>query len=154
MSDSNPAHTYDAGPARSLRDRIVDIFRSSSQTSYSALPDRATYRNGAHSHDYPGYSSQDPNARTRLLESFHRPDSICSSKSDSGTFSPRPEASEQRQWRSGYYGAPGLSGQSSVRPGSVERSDNASMERLLSKSPLKNRRGLYVPSYFTILAEI
>lgn len=148
MSNSDPAHPYDSGPARPLRNRIVDIFRTSSQTSYSALPDSEPDGNGARSRDYPEYSSQEPNARTRLLESFHRPDSIFRSKSDSGMFSPRPEASKQPGWQSDYYGAPGRSGQASVRAGSAERSVNASsMEHLLSKSPLNNRTSLYVPQY-------
>jgi hypothetical protein len=149
MSDGNTVYSHDTGATRSLRDRIVDIFRAPSQTNYSALPDNATYGNGPHSQERLGYSSQEPDARSRLLESYHRREPVCGSKScdsEHGTFSPRPEPYEQAQLQRGYDGTPRVSGESSVRPGSAERSDNtSSMEQLLSTSPLKNRTCLYSP---------
>lgn len=149
MSDGNPVYPHDPGTPRSLRDRIADIFRTSSQTSYSAAPNNAVYGNGPTSNDRLEYPSHEPDARTRLLESYHRAEPICGSKPcDHGTFSPRPEGYEQSQWQSDGYGAPRTSGESSVRPGSAGRSDNmSSFENLLSKSPLKSRASLYAPLY-------
>lgn len=159
MSNGNPVLPPEAGPSRTLRDRLVDIFRNSSQSSDPAFPQNVSYGNGTHPSNL-GYS-QEPDARTRLLESYHRREPICGSTScNHGTFSPRSEGHENSPWQSGYYGTTGYSAESSTRPGSADRSENtSSLENLISKQPMRSRTSLYavhhiVPSYISRLTAI
>lgn len=141
MSDGNTVQPHDAGVSRTLRDRVADIFRSSSQPSYSALPGEDSPR----TNDQPNYGqsaeppSQDPDIRTRLLESYHRREPVCGLEScNHGTFSPRPGT--QTPAYKGIYGA---SGQSSARPGSAQRSEVASSMERSTELPVKNRTLMY-----------
>ncbi|RJE21454.1 hypothetical protein PHISCL_06208 [Aspergillus sclerotialis] len=142
MSDGNSVQPHEVGVSRTLRERLVDIFRTSSQTSYPVLPENDSARvNEQPDNDHAVvYPIQEPDARTRLLESYHRREPICGLEScNHGTFSPRVGSRTP-----GYNGAYGPSGQSSARPGSAERSDiTSSMERSTSELPVKNRTILY-----------
>lgn len=142
MTDGNPVQPHEVAVSRTLRERLVDIFRTSSQTSYPSLPedDSTRINEQAHNDHAVVYPSQEPDARTRLLESYHRREPICGLEScNHGTFSPRAGSHTL-----GYNGAYGPSGQSSARPGSAQRSDTTpSMERSTSELPVKNRTILY-----------
>ena len=142
MSDGNSVQPQEVGVSRTLRERLIGIFRASSQTSYSALPENDSTRINEQPYNDHAivYSAQEPDARTRLLESYNRREPICGLEScNHGTFSPRPGSRTP-----GYNGAYFPNGQSSTRPGSAQRSDNTpSLERSTSELPVKNRTILY-----------
>jgi len=138
MADSDPYSR------RSLRDWLLDSFRASAQTNTPA-PQARPAEEDAPTAEYP---SDVPDARSRLLESYYRPDPVCGMRTcNHGTFSPRPEDQEIRQPWSGDSTPPvfagGLSGESSrIRPASAPGSETIpSME---SSASIKNRRTLYV----------
>lgn len=135
----------DSGPyfRRSLRDWLPDSVRASAQTN-TPTPQARLAEEDAPAAEYP---SDAPDARSRLLESYYRPDPVCGMRTcNHGTFSPRPEDQEIRQPWSGNSTpvfAGGLSGESSrIRPTSAPGSETIpSME---SSASIKNRRTLYV----------
>lgn len=97
MSESSPLLHQDSEGHRSLQNRIVNIFRSSgSSGSQRASPGPVS---GDEGQGVPGLgitTSGEPDARTRLLESYHQSNPICGERRCShGTFSPRPEEAER-----------------------------------------------------------
>ncbi|RHZ45227.1 SulP family inorganic anion transporter [Aspergillus thermomutatus] len=142
MSDSTSLHG--TGQNRSVRDRIFDIFRTSSSTSFAAITE-------TNPRNLPTYTTGEPDARTRLLESYHDGEAVCGQKiCRHGTFSPRPE--EQHgvlRWNAG---RPELPSDSSGSSSGVHGPDNlpsmeSSMESSMSPLPVKNRNALYVSYY-------
>lgn len=149
----------ETGSRPSLRDRILGVFRTSSSTSFSGFPDNIPVDDGTQDLD-PGVGSLsgEPDARTRLLESYNRHDPLCGQRScDHGTFSPRPEEHENSPWavrfmqKNGNYGrndevAGDMSNSAQFsRPTSAPRSDTMqSMESSFSTPFPKHRKTLYV----------
>lgn len=90
MSESSPLLRQDSEGHRSLQNRIVNIFRSSgSRRAFSSDEGQGVPGLGITT---PG----EPDARTRLLESYHQSNPICGERRCShGTFSPRPEEAER-----------------------------------------------------------
>lgn len=126
---------------RSLRDWLFSSFRTSSQSN-SAAPqeERVTEENTT----AMGGPSTVPDARTRLLDSYYRPEPACGKRScNHGTFSPRPEDQ-------GLVTPPILDGgqhgeSSRARPTSAPGSEYfPSVDSSISALPVKNRRALYV----------
>lgn len=141
MADSDPY------ARRSLRDWLFDSFRTSTQTN-PPTPQARLADEDATTTEYP---SEVPDARTRLLESYYRPNPVCGEQTcNHGTFSPRPEDQEIRQpWGESSIPAASagiLSGESSrIRLTSAPESENIpSMESSASALAVKNRRTLYV----------
>lgn len=149
MSESDPF------ARRSLRDWLFDVFRTSYHTGYSTHREELTTHDDGNSNKQPTTETPRsvPDARTRLLESYHRSDPPCGMRNCShGTFSPRPDDERYRPWDvtskqpaggGDDYGFSG--GPSRSQPTSAHGSDNApSMESSASALPLKNRKTLYV----------
>jgi hypothetical protein len=94
MSESSPRLHEDSEGHRSLQSRIVNIFRTSGNRTASPGPDSSDDGRGT-----PGLgitTTSEPDARTRLLESYHQADPICGERRCShGTFSPRLEDAER-----------------------------------------------------------
>lgn len=87
MSDSPPAG-QDTEEARNLRDRLADIFRPRPFGS-------ATDQSGVQGAQGLGITNE-PDVRTRLLESYDRSDPACGERRCShGTFSPHIETPER-----------------------------------------------------------
>ncbi|EPS30175.1 hypothetical protein PDE_05125 [Penicillium oxalicum 114-2] len=90
MSESSSLLRQDSEGPRSLQNRILDIFRNGHSRRPSPGPD-----SGDEGRDIAGLGvnrTSEPDARTRLLESYHQSDPICGERRCShGTFSPRPE---------------------------------------------------------------
>lgn len=88
MSDSSPQARQDTDEARNLRDRLADIFRSRPFNS-------ATDESGVQGAQGLGITNE-PDVRTRLLESYNRSDPACGERRCShGTFSPHVETAER-----------------------------------------------------------
>ncbi|KAF4160626.1 hypothetical protein CNMCM6936_003821 [Aspergillus lentulus] len=138
MSDSTSLHG--TGQHRSVRDRMFDIFRTSSPTSFSAIPE-------ANPRNLPTYTTEEPDARTRLLESYHDGEAVCGQKvCRHGTFSPRPETLHGVLGLSA--GRTDLSGGSSGNCSGGHGPDNLrSLESSTSGLPVKNRNALYLSYY-------
>lgn len=89
MSDSRPVRSQEPDTRRSWQGRIVNTFRSQSS------PEPAS---GVHSGDNGPLglgitNTSEPDARTRLLESYDRSNPVCGERRCShGTFSPQPES--------------------------------------------------------------
>jgi hypothetical protein len=94
MSESSPLLREDSEGHRSLQSRIVNIFRTPGNRTASPGPNSSDDGRGT-----PGLgitTTSEPDARTRLLESYHQADPICGERRCShGTFSPRPEDAER-----------------------------------------------------------
>jgi hypothetical protein len=134
MSENTSLHG--TGQHRSVRDRIFDIFRTSSSNSFAAIPD-------ANPRNLPTYTTDGPDARTRLLESYHDGEAVCGQKvCRHGTFSPSPEQQHGvLRWNAG---RSDLSGDSNGSPSGVHPDNLRSLESSMSALPVKNRNRLYV----------
>lgn len=87
MSDSPPGG-QDTEEARNLRDRLADIFRP---RPFGAVTDQS----GVQGAQGLGITNE-PDVRTRLLESYDRSDPACGERRCShGTFSPHIETAER-----------------------------------------------------------
>lgn len=96
MSESSPL-LCDSEGHRSLQNRIVNIFRNPG--SRRGSPGLESSDDGRGSPGLGITTSSEPDARTRLLESYHQSDPICGERRCShGTFSPRPEESERQNY--------------------------------------------------------
>lgn len=97
MSESSPLLRQDSEGHRSLQNRIIDIFRTPGGRRASPGPDSS---DGGR--DTPGLgitTTKEPDARTRLLESYHQADPICGERRCShGTFSPRPDGADGQDY--------------------------------------------------------
>ncbi|CDM28360.1 hypothetical protein DTO013E5_3758 [Penicillium roqueforti] len=90
-----------------LRDRIVDAFRSSPPTGLGISTNSSHDNNTAHDSQTGTGAPSEPDVRTRLLESYLQPDPVCGERRCShGTFSPRIEDTG----RDSYIGGPGAFG--------------------------------------------
>lgn len=89
---------------RTLRDRIVDAFRSSPQTGLG-ISTSSSHDNQTAQESQPRIGvTREPDMRTRLLESYLQADPACGERRCShGTFSPRVED----VGRQSYIGGPG-----------------------------------------------
>jgi hypothetical protein len=93
MSESSPLLRQDSEGHRSLQSRIVNIFRTPG--SQTASPGADNSDNGRGTPGLGITTTSEPDARTRLLESYHQADPICGERRCShGTFSPRPEGAD------------------------------------------------------------
>ena len=94
MGESSPLLRQESEANRSLQDRIVNIFRPTSSSRIESNDDS--------SRNTPGLGVTDASeldARTRLLESYHRSDPVCGERRCShGTFSPRPDEAHTSQY--------------------------------------------------------
>ncbi|EAW09946.1 SulP family inorganic anion transporter [Aspergillus clavatus NRRL 1] len=138
MSES--ASLHGTGQHRSLRDRIFEVFRTSSPTSFSATAE-------ANPRNLPTYVAGEPGPRTRLLDSYDDREPLCGQSTCShGTFSPRPEDhGGDVQWAGGRVEIPGDSSASSSH---MHGPDNLpSMESSMTASLVKNRNALYISYY-------
>jgi hypothetical protein len=154
MSESSPLLRQDSEGHRSLQNRIVNIFRSSGSRRASPGPDSSDEGQGV-----PGLgitTSGEPDARTRLLESYHQSNPICGERRCShGTFSPRPEEAERYSATSSVHfglsgnglmdGAPSHSHGGDDHSGSRPDSEYASqMKSSLSALSMNEDKKLYV----------
>lgn len=95
-SESSPLLRQESDARRTLQERIVDVFRPNSRSRSPAGFESAGQ--GIHSTQGLGITS-DSHVRARLLESYDSSDPVCGERRCShGTFSPRPEASEQQSY--------------------------------------------------------
>lgn len=93
MSESSPLLREDSEGHRSLQSRIVNIFRTSGNRAASPGPNSSD--DGRGNLGLGITTTSEPDARTRLLESYHQADPICGERRCShGTFSPRTEEAE------------------------------------------------------------
>lgn len=126
---------------RSLRDWLFGTFRTSSQPNSAAPQEQHLTEENTRAMEGP---SATPDARTRLLDSYYRPEPVCGKRScNHGTFSPRPE--DQAIFTPPILdgGHPGES--SRIRPTSAPGSEYfPSVDSSTSALPVKNRRALYV----------
>ncbi|KAF7161933.1 hypothetical protein CNMCM5623_007348 [Aspergillus felis] len=138
MSDSTSLQG--TGQHRSVRDRIFDVFRTSSSNSLAAI-------NETNPRNSPTYTTGGPDARTRLLESYHDGEAVCGQKyCRHGTFSPRPE--QQQGVLQLNSGRSDLSGGSSGNSSGGHGPDNLrSVESSTSALSVKNRNALYLSYY-------
>ncbi|KAJ6143969.1 hypothetical protein N7471_003422 [Penicillium samsonianum] len=89
---------------RTLRDRIVDAFRSSPQTGLGISTNSSHDNYTAQDSQTSTGVTSEPDARTRLLESYLQADPACGERRCShGTFSPQVEDTGRRS----YIGGPG-----------------------------------------------
>jgi hypothetical protein len=97
MSESSPLLRQDSEGHRSLQNRILNIFHNPGSRRASPVPNSGDDGRGT-----PGLgitASDEPGARTRLLESYHQSNPICGERRCShGTFSPRPEGAERQDY--------------------------------------------------------
>ncbi|GMG12636.1 unnamed protein product [Aspergillus oryzae] len=85
---------------RSLRDRIFNLFRTSSSNDAPGLPARLVTAESAAQNEGSAliYPPREPDARTRLLESYDRGERGLRNSGVHGTFSSRPEQEEIQKW--------------------------------------------------------
>ncbi|GAB1202036.1 hypothetical protein APSETT445_000643 [Aspergillus pseudonomiae] len=85
---------------RSLRDRIFNLFRTSSSNDAPGLPARLVATESAAQNEGSAiiYPPREPDARTRLLESYDRGERGRRNYGDHGTFSSRPEQEDIQKW--------------------------------------------------------
>jgi hypothetical protein len=97
MSESSPLLRQGSEGHRSLQNRIIDILRTPGSRRASPGPDSRDGGRGS-----PGLgitTTSEPDARARLLESYHQADPICGERRCShGTFSPRPEGADRQDF--------------------------------------------------------
>lgn len=108
MPESSPSPRPEPEEGRSLQLRITDVFRTRSSPRAS-LGLGLNDSEGSRAHGL-GITSE-PDARTRLLDSYDRSDPVCGERRCShGTFSPRLENMERQSFlgsTSGRFGYPG-----------------------------------------------
>jgi hypothetical protein len=93
-TESSPLLRQESDARRTLQDRIVDVFRPNSRSPAGFEP----AGQGIHSTQGLGITG-DSHDRARLLESYDSSDPVCGERRCShGTFSPRPQASEQQSY--------------------------------------------------------
>ncbi|PIG83998.1 sulfate transporter [Aspergillus arachidicola] len=85
---------------RSLRDRIFNLFRTSSSNDAPGLPARLVTAESAAQNEGSAliYPPREPDARTRLLESYDRGERGLRNSGVHGTFSSRPEQEDIQKW--------------------------------------------------------
>ncbi|KNG86368.1 sulfate transporter, partial [Aspergillus nomiae NRRL 13137] len=85
---------------RSLRDRIFNLFRTSSSNDAPGLPARLVATESAAQNEGSAiiYPPREPDARTRLLESYDRGERGRRNYGDHGTFSSQPEQEDIQKW--------------------------------------------------------
>ncbi|OJJ44406.1 hypothetical protein ASPZODRAFT_160996 [Penicilliopsis zonata CBS 506.65] len=149
MSESDPLLPNTAVPHRSLRNRMLGVFRG---------PDQDVAGESIHQGQVGGGSSQeDADARARLLESYYHHDPACGAKScNHGTFSPRPEdGGESISSQQGFTytrrirparDASNIYRYTGSHPESVESSGSSFLSQ-----PRKDRKKLYLSYYIPFL---
>ncbi|KAE8149719.1 sulfate transporter family-domain-containing protein [Aspergillus avenaceus] len=157
MSQSNFAR--ETTQTRSLRDRIFNVFRTSSSNDAAGLSvtvtaaDDVSFSTGESTMVYP---PREPDARTRLLGSYDRQDTAGDLRrsGDHGTFSPRPEREENKKWdatsqdarREGRLDLPGEAGiEASDYPEGPE--NLPTLDSSFTAMQLKNSKSLYISYY-------
>ncbi|KAJ5818135.1 hypothetical protein N7474_003726 [Penicillium riverlandense] len=153
MSESSSLLQPEPESRRSLRDRIVDAFR---QTGSSTPPPEESVGDGtrsSHRRTPPVGNSREPDARTRLLDSYYRQeDPVCGSKRCShGTFSPRIEDGERQSWpgSSGLRFEHGI-GDGGEGSGPDDRPDSENLSQMkssLSALSMNDQKKLYFSYY-------
>ncbi|KAJ5519620.1 hypothetical protein N7463_000073 [Penicillium fimorum] len=96
---------------RTLRDRIVDAFRSSPQTGLGISTNSSHDNHTAHDSQTSTGVTSEPDVRTRLLESYLQADPACGERRCShGTFSPQVEDVGRQSYIGGSGDASGYNG--------------------------------------------
>ena len=141
-----PGHQH-----RSLRDRMLGIF-------YSSPPTRSENTTRSRDESIDGSTTQIPDARTRLLESYNRPDPVGgpSESYNHGTFSPPAAEGDARYMDidsmrdAGNGGSTGLGGafkQNQTPSGGLDGAQGPenmpSMHSSISGLPVHNHKKLY-----------
>lgn len=147
MSESSPLLRQEPDARRSLHDRVFQIFRSNSDSRL-----RQGFDSGNTGTLGLGITnSREPDARTRLLESYDRSVPVCGERRCShGTFSPRPDSAERptpigaSNGRFGYNGAGDAGAASSHVHGgddaSGSRSDSEYMSQMKSSFSMNEHK--------------
>ncbi|PLB38434.1 SulP family inorganic anion transporter [Aspergillus candidus] len=152
---SSSSYLHESGQHRSLRDRILGIF-------YSSPPNRS--ENTTHSRDdsIDESTTQIPDARTRLLESYNRPDPVGGSREsyNHGTFSPQIHEGDARYMdidsmrdagNGGGTGRGGAFTQNQTPSGALDGAQGPenmpSMHSSISGLPVHNHKKLYISYY-------
>ncbi|OOQ87935.1 putative sulfate transporter [Penicillium brasilianum] len=156
MSESSPLLRQGSEGHRSLQNRIIDILRTPGSRRASPGPDSRDGGRGL------GITmTSEPDARARLLESYHQADPICGERRCShGTFSPRPEGADRQDYPVpssvpfGYNGdgetgaTPSHSHGGDDQPGSRPDSEyTAQMKSSLSALSMNEDKKLYISYY-------
>jgi hypothetical protein len=154
MADSTLSET---DHSRSLRERVLDIFRTPSSPSF--VPRSTSHTHTMSDVDEParGNPSRGINSRTPLLRSYDRREPPCGmgDSCDHGTFTPRVVLEEHPGWHTNsmpdYGGERSRKGhhsrQSTSTAPSVQGPENIPLAEASASLPVKHSKSLYVNAF-------
>ncbi|KAJ5749642.1 hypothetical protein N7533_006670 [Penicillium manginii] len=150
-TESSPLLRQESDARRTLQERIVDVFRPNSRSPAGFEP----AGQGIHSTQGLGITG-DSHDRARLLESYDSSDPVCGERRCShGTFSPRPQASEQQSYletAGGQFGYGGIGNSGAASGGddplaSRPESDYTSQMKSSTALSMNEHQKLYISYY-------